>query len=123
MPKIGDYDVAYKHRGSWRAHRRLNGQIVDEIPVAWDTDWSAGTPPSLKVWFQDRFEAKARLDEKKSFVAAVAKKRPEGASSGEIYRLFEVMPLEAIPDANRPQKGAAGGVRCAILGSADRAER
>jgi hypothetical protein len=116
MPKIRGYEVAYKHRGSWRACRRLKGQVVDEVPVAWDTDWTAGKPPSLVIWFQDPFEAKARLDAGEPFVGAVAKKRPGSASSEDINGLFEAMPTEAIPDPNRPQNGAAGGVRCSIVG-------
>src|SRR5690349_21600943 len=95
MSKIQGYEVDYKHRGSWRAYRRFKGQIVDEVPVAWDTDWTAGKPPSLAVWFQDAFEAKARLEAGVPFVVAVAKKKPASASSKDINRLFEVMPIEA----------------------------
>jgi hypothetical protein len=32
--RIGGYDVAYTHRGSWKAYRRLGGVIIDQVPIA-----------------------------------------------------------------------------------------
>lgn len=115
MPMIKGYDVAYTHRGSWRAYRRVKGTLLDEVQVAWDTDWAAGNPPSLVVYFPNPLEATATMEAAVSFVVAVAKKRAGGASSKDIHGLFEVMPVELVRDQNRPQSGDAGGVRCSVL--------
>jgi hypothetical protein len=108
---VNGFDVAYTHRGSWKAHRRLKGTIVDEIPVAWDRDWKAGQPPSLIVWFEDPEEAAGRLAAGAEFTVAVAKKTGLSASSANINGLFKVLPIQLSPD---PQ-----GVCCNVVGKCE----
>jgi hypothetical protein len=60
---INGYELAYTHRGSWKATRKLKGRLVDEVPITWDKDYAKkpGAAPSLIVWFQDPMEAANHL--------------------------------------------------------------
>ena len=77
----------------------LWGKTLDEVPVAWDTDFYAGKPPTLFVWFEDITEAYTRLKAGKPFVVALAEGLAgrDSSSSEKIYRLFEVAPVEVTP--------------------------
>jgi hypothetical protein len=120
---IHGYDVGYTHRGSWKAYRRRHGHLLDEVPVAWDSDWRPGQPrPSLKVWFQDPDEAHERLKTGKSFVAALARKiaGSSSSSSKNIYGLFEVIPVELhLSECGRGLKPA---LFCTVVGRCGPAE-
>jgi hypothetical protein len=110
---VDGYDLSYVHRGSWKANRSYRGEVVDQVPVAWRRDYTPGKPPLLKIWFKDVNEAEQRLQTGEPFVAALAIKKPGGASATAIQRLFEVMPTEVVePD---PEMGARSGLLCSIL--------
>jgi hypothetical protein len=101
---IDGYEVAYTHRGSWKASRTLNGVHLDDVPVAWSSDW---VPPSLTVLFKTPEEAELILSLGKPFVVAVATKKDDGSSSSSnINGLFRVQPLSAVGEA---------GVKCEVL--------
>ncbi|WAP70116.1 hypothetical protein [Jiella pelagia] len=112
VASIDGYDLAYTHRGSWKAHRIFRGKIIDEIPVAWTRDYAAGNPPSLIVWFKDENEAGNRLATKGQFVVALSEKKLGGASAKDIRRLFEVSPVETVPAT----KGTRSGLLCVVVG-------
>jgi hypothetical protein len=104
MARVGGFEVAYTHRGSWKAKRSLNGHEIDEIPVAWRSDWVE----ILAVWFKDQTEVQARIAERHPFIVALAPKRADGSSSSEdIIGLFEVLPLEATSQGK--------GIRCSVV--------
>jgi hypothetical protein len=107
---INGYELAYLHRGSWKARRSVRGIVLDEIPVAWDKDWTQGKPPVLKVWFKDFGEALSLINSNQPFTVAVAKRKPGGASSEDINRLFEVKPVQALPDQD-----GLHGLLCEII--------
>ncbi len=110
---IDGFDIAYTHRGSWKANRIFRGKTVDEIPVAWKEDYRTGAPgPSLTIWFKDENEAGERLAAGIKFVAALSQKKSGGASAADILRLYEVEPLETVA----PVKGTKSGLRCAVVG-------
>lgn len=117
MVTISGYDVAYSHRGSWKATRNYKGSKIDEIPVAWDEDWMKGKPPTLKVWFKDFTEATSLFNAGNTFPVAIARKRLGSASSDDIHRLFLVKPIEALPDAEGPR----GGLLCEVVRACPRA--
>jgi hypothetical protein len=120
--KIRGYDVAFTHRGSWRAYRRLRGAIVDEVPVAWNTGWKSSKPPTLTFWTKDPLEARALVESGRPFVVAVAQKKGPSVRSDDISGLFDVIATEAISSPYHPEYGSAGGVLCAVLRPCKEAE-
>ncbi len=121
--KIRGYDVAFTHRGSWRAYRRLRGVIVDEVPVAWSTDWVPAKPPKLTVWTKDPLEARALVDSGRPFVVAVAQKKGNNVRSDDISGLFDVIATETISSPYHPEHRSAGGVLCNVLRPCKEAEQ
>jgi hypothetical protein len=97
LAKVNGFEIAYTNRGSWKAHRSINGKVIDEIPVAWDKDYEAGAPPKLTIWFKNPREAELAFG-RGSFVSAIAKKRPDSASSEDITNLLEVKPIQLVAD-------------------------
>jgi hypothetical protein len=108
---VDGYDVIYTHRGSWKANRSHAGKVIDVVPVAWDRDYVFGDPPLLIIWFQDPQEASRLLHANVPFVAALATKKPGGASSRDIKRLFVVEPVEEVA----PAAGTRSGLRCRVV--------
>jgi hypothetical protein len=126
VSRINGYYVKYTRRGSWKAYRRWRGKTVDEVPVAWDTDYYPGKPPTLFVWFEDITEAYARLKAGKPFVVALAEGLAgrDSSSSDKIYRLYEVAPVEVVPmPTERTRNGPRKWLRCTVIRDCPRPER
>lgn len=101
MGKMVDgYEVAYTHRGSWKASMHLHGHHIADIPIAWDRDLSGrkAGEQTLLVWFEKPTEAAAILQAKDRFVAALSKWADGKGRTENIKGLFLVTPVSATDD-------------------------
>lgn len=97
---IDGYEVAYTHRGSWKASMHLDGHHLADIPIAWDRDLSGreAGKQTLLVWFERPVEAARILETKEQFVAALSKWADGKGRTENIKGLFLVVPSSATDD-------------------------
>ena len=108
MMALGSFEVAYTHRGSWKATRKIAGKTIDEVPLAWNSDWHKGNPPTVNVWFKSPEEAAFLIALGEPFVVAVARKLEGNSSSENFTGLFKVQPTG--------EAGKGGhGIHCRVL--------
>ena len=112
---VDGYDIAYSRRGSWKADRSFRGEVLDQVPVAWDRDYQPGKPPFLTIWFQGLNEAADRLAAGIPFIAALATKKPDGAAARDINRLLKVSPIKIAAEFYEKRSG----LLCEVVGKCD----
>jgi hypothetical protein len=113
MAFVDGFELKYVSRNQ-TAERRLNGRLVDTIPVAWVASWRNGPPPDMRgpapkanaskkpqardAFVEIRFvdaDAMAAQKAVSPFVVALALARPASEKRGgtaEFRGVFEVAP-------------------------------
>jgi hypothetical protein len=105
MHSVGDYQLEFEHRGSWKARRFHRGTLIDSIPVAWTKNWYQGPDrtPMLHVGYQNLIEMKAIAASREPFVIALAKAKDDTVESpafDEFRGVFEVVATGVEPSAD-----------------------
>jgi hypothetical protein len=75
MPHSSDgFDMAFTHRGSWKANISRLGKVIETVPVTWTKGWivdKASKVICLEVWYQDSEELRARAADPTPFNVAL----------------------------------------------------
>ena len=72
---VDGFDLKFTSRTSWKAERRLHGQLLDVIPVTWTKGFKRekiSGDTTLTVWFQKPSDLEYRQSSRDPFVVALA---------------------------------------------------
>lgn len=115
MSLVDGFDLKYLSR-TQSAERRLHGQLIDTIPVAWVASWRSAPVPDdamaagkaarktarevfIEISFPDAAAMAAQKAKPAPFVVALAEARSEGkrGSLADFRGVFEVSPTGVDP--------------------------
>lgn len=99
MTGVDGFEVAFTHRGSWKAALSAPSMLPDTIPVAWKSDYLRTDGQwQLFIWFKDPEEVNSLMSAGGSFRVALATKNEDGSTASKnIIGVFWVTPVSKSP--------------------------
>ena len=107
MAKVDGFNIAFTHRGSWKADLLAPGKEVEIVPVTWTKDWDR-QKGTVFVWLKKPEDVDHYMGLSKGFRIAIAiRDASRSASSNDIIGIFAVEPLTRSDDPR--------GITCKLI--------
>lgn len=101
MHRLGNYDLEFTGRNTWRARVYENGVLVEEVPVAWRDqiifNKAEKRPETFLVWFTNEAKAEEFLSRGGGQLISLASARDPNAHPRvfkEFVSLYRVTPFK-----------------------------